>query len=105
MLVFFVTLVCSSTVLFSYVEGHGLFDSFYLTIAVISTVGFRDMTPHTQVGKLLIMFDALSGLTIYIYLVTSWQASSIEARLEKRLRKTANPGRNTQPDQDSVKSE
>jgi hypothetical protein len=88
-LVFFVTLVCSSTVLFSYVEEHALFDSLYMTIAVISTVGFRDMTPHTQARKLLIMFDALSGLTIYIYLITSWQATLVEEGLERRLCKIA----------------
>ena len=66
-------------------EHHTLFDSFYWTITVFTTVGFGDITPHTIVGKLLFLLDAVSGITTYIYLITSWQASVIEARLERKL--------------------
>jgi len=48
-------------------------------------VGFGDITPHTIVGKLLFLLDAVSGITTYIYLITSWQTSVIEARLERKL--------------------
>ena len=88
-LAFFVALICLSTAIFSYIEKHSLFDSFYWTITVVSTVGFGDITPHTQIGKLLFIFDALSGINIYIYLITSWQASLVEARLERKLWKIA----------------
>lgn len=79
-LAFFAALVCFSTVVFSYVEKHTLFDSFYWTVTVISTVGFGDITPHTQIGELLFIFDALSGINIYIYLITRWQASLVFSR-------------------------
>jgi hypothetical protein len=88
-LAFFVALVCFSTLAFSYVEKHTIFDSVYWTITVISTVGFGDITPHTQIGKLLFMVDAVSGINVYIYLITSWQASLVEERLERRLWKIA----------------
>lgn len=84
-----VSLTCLSTFVFSYVESHTLFDSFYWTITVFTTVGFGDITPHTMIGKLLFIFDAISGITTYIYLITSWQTSIIEARLEKKLWKLA----------------
>jgi len=71
--------------MFSLLEGHNLFDSFYWTITVFTTVGFGDITPHTVVGKLLFLVDAISGITTYIYLITSWQTSVIEARLERKL--------------------
>lgn len=96
-LIFFVTLVSISTVLFSYIEKHSLFDSFYWTITVISTVGFGDITPHTKIGKLLFIFNALSGINIYIYLITSWQSSIVEARLERRLWKVAESGAKANP--------
>ena len=82
---YLVALTCLSTVLFSYVEHHTLFDSIYWTITVFSTVGFGDITPHTITGKLLFLLDAISGITTYIYLITSWQTSVIEARLERKL--------------------
>lgn len=82
---YLVLLTCLSTVIFSYIEHHTLFDSFYWTITVFTTVGFGDITPHTISGKLLFMLDAISGITTYIYLITSWQTSVIEARLERKL--------------------
>ena len=82
---YLLTLTCVSTVVFSYIEKHTLFDSFYWTITVFTTVGFGDITPHTILGKLLFLLDAISGITTYIYLITSWQTSVIEARLERKL--------------------
>lgn len=86
---YIVALTFLSTFLFSYIENHTLFDSFYWTITVFSTVGFGDITPHTIIGKLLFIFDAVSGITTYIYLITSWQTSLLEARLERKLWKIA----------------
>jgi hypothetical protein len=88
-LAYLVVVVSLSTLIFSHVEGHSLFDAFYWTITVLSTVGFGDITPHTAIGKTLFIFDAISGITTYIYLITSWQASLIEARLERQLWKVA----------------
>jgi ion channel len=86
---YIVALAFLSTFLFSYIENHTLFDSFYWTITVFSTVGFGDITPHTMIGKMLFIFDAISGITTYIYLITSWQTSLLEARLERKLWKIA----------------
>jgi voltage-gated potassium channel len=84
-LTYLIALTFVSTVLFSFIEHHTLFDSFYWTITVFTTVGFGDITPHTIVGKLLFLLDAISGITTYIYLITSWQTSVVEARLERKL--------------------
>jgi len=86
---YLMVLTCASTVVFSFIEHHSLFDSFYWTITVFTTVGFGDITPHTIIGKLLFLFDAVSGITTYIYLITSWQTSVLEARLERKLWKLA----------------
>jgi len=82
---YIIALTILSTLIFSIVERHTLFDAFYWTITVFTTVGFGDITPHTMIGKLLFIFDAISGITTYIYLITSWQTSLIEARLERKL--------------------
>ena len=84
-LAYLVALTCLSTVAFSIIEHHTLFDSFYWTITVFTTVGFGDITPHTIVGKVLFLVDAISGITTYIYLITSWQTSVVETRLERKL--------------------
>ena len=84
-LTYLVALTCASTIVFSFIEHHTPFDSFYWTITVFTTVGFGDITPHTIIGKLLFLVDAISGITTYIYLITSWQTSVVEARLERKL--------------------
>ena len=82
---YLLALTCVSTIAFSFIEHHTLFDSFYWTITVFTTVGFGDIIPHTIIGKMLFLVDAISGITTYIYLITSWQTSVIEARLERKL--------------------
>ena len=84
-LAYLIILTCVSTSVFSFTEHRSLFDSFYWTVTVFTTVGFGDITPHTIIGKLLFLLDAVSGITTYIYLITSWQTSVIEARLERKL--------------------
>ncbi|HUK27084.1 MAG TPA: potassium channel family protein [Candidatus Acidoferrales bacterium] len=84
-LTYLIALTFISTVLFSIIEHHTPFDSFYWTITVLSTVGFGDITPHTVFGKMVFIVDAVSGITTYIYLITSWQTSVVEARLERKL--------------------
>ena len=86
-LMFLAALVCFSTMTFAYVEGKDFFDSFYWTMRVISTVGSGAITPKTQIGKLVSILDSVSGITILVYLITSWHVSIIEARLERKLLK------------------
>ena len=100
---YIVVLTCISTLTFSYVEKHSLFDAFYWTITVLSSVGFGDITPHTIIGKMLFIFDAISGITTYIYLITSWQASIIEARIESKLWKIAEAESNARSSREPTK--
>jgi len=86
-LIFYAMLVCVSTLVFSHIEKRSLFDSVYWAIAALSTVGSRDVVPHTTVGKLLLIFDAVSGISIYVYLIISWQASIIEERVRRKISK------------------
>jgi hypothetical protein len=71
--------------------------------ARISTVGFGDITPHTQIGKLLFILDAVSGINAYIYLITIWQSSLVEERLERRLWKITESKANANPGEVSFK--
>jgi hypothetical protein len=67
------------------VEKRSLFGAFYWKTTVISTVGFGDIIPHTLTGNLLFIFDAVSGIDLYVYVVTSYQASIVDAQPEKDL--------------------
>ena len=51
--------VAVATTFFHYVEGWAWIDSYYFTVVTLSTVGYGDMTPKTDAGKI--------GATILIF--------------------------------------
>lgn len=53
---------------FSYVENHTFFDSLYFTITTMATVGFGDITPHTTLGKTIVMIYALTWVPLFVSL-------------------------------------
>ncbi|MBN1446414.1 MAG: two pore domain potassium channel family protein [Bacteroidetes bacterium] len=69
-----VALVVSYSVLFHYLmeaEGrsHSWITGFYWTLTVMSTLGFGDITFHSDVGRLFSMFVLLSGIILLLILL------------------------------------
>jgi len=64
-------LLVYGTVTFSFYEGLDWFDSLYWTVTVLSMVGFGDITPSTQGGKIVFMSLAFFGLALYGYIISS----------------------------------
>ncbi|VVB70242.1 Calcium-gated potassium channel MthK [uncultured archaeon] len=54
-------------IVFHYIEQRSWVDSFYFATATISTVGFGDLTPHTDAGKIFTIFYILLGVSIAAY--------------------------------------
>lgn len=57
-------------------EFGTLFDSFYFSIVALSTVGFGDIAPVTQVGRLITILMIISGI-----LFIPWQLSDFIKRV------------------------
>lgn len=63
---FFLALVVAlSTIFFHFVEGWRWLDAYYYTIVTIATVGYGDITPQTDVGKIGTTFVILIGIGIF----------------------------------------
>jgi hypothetical protein len=71
LLVILASLVIIGTAGFGMIEGLSLFNSFYLTIITISTVGYGDLTPVTQAGKTLSIFLILAGTGSFLALLAT----------------------------------
>lgn len=83
--VIFVSILFIGTVSFSILEDTSLTDAFYFTIATISTVGYGDVHPLTNTGKILAVFIIIVGVGAFLGIV----ANSLEIILsirEKKLR-------------------
>ena len=48
---------------FSYIEGWPLFDSFYMTLMTLTTVGFGEVHPLSHAGRVFASFLMLAGVT------------------------------------------
>jgi len=55
---------------FMLIEGLNLVDSFYMTVITISTVGFREVQPLSQGGKVFTTFYIVLNVGIFLYAVS-----------------------------------
>jgi voltage-gated potassium channel len=80
----FVILV-SGTVGYTAIEHMSVFDSFYMTLITISTVGFGEISPLSQPGRILTIFIIVCGISLLTYSLGQIAKIFIEGELGKLL--------------------
>lgn len=63
-----VLMLVSGTVFYSSVEGWSWIDALYFCAATLSTVGYGDLTPETEVGKLFTVVYMFAGVGVFVAL-------------------------------------
>lgn len=58
-------------------------DAVYFTVVTISTVGYGDITPVTELGKVFVIVLIISGLSIFLSAITVLSGEFLSARVEK----------------------
>jgi voltage-gated potassium channel len=82
------TVLIAGTIIYHFVEGWSVIDSFYVTGVTLTTVGYGDITPHTDFGKIFSVFLAFIGITVVFYSVSIIASLYFERQqhsLEKRF--------------------
>lgn len=54
----------SGSVVYHFVEGWSWLDSIYFSVITLTTVGYGDLSPQTDMGKIFTMFYVLTGIGI-----------------------------------------
>ncbi len=63
------TLLAIGAVFYHNVEGWSWLDALYFSVITLATVGFGDLSPETDVGKLFTIFYVLAGIGILVAFV------------------------------------
>jgi len=79
-------LVAFGTFAFHLAERLNLFDSLYLTVTILSTVGFGDIVPETASGRMIYMMLVLVGIGVFGYAVSSIASLMAERSVFKLAR-------------------
>ena len=70
-------------VFYHYVEKLVWLNSFYLSVITLTTVGYGDITPQTDAGKLFTIFYVLIGVGIIGASLNILVRTAAERRMEK----------------------
>jgi voltage-gated potassium channel len=70
LLIFVLILLLTGTVFYSQVEHWSLLDSLYFSITTLTTVGFGDLAPKTDVGKIFTIIYIIIGVGTILSFVT-----------------------------------
>ena len=60
----------SGTMFFATVEGLSWVDAFYLSVVTLTTLGYGDLHPVTDVGKIFTVIYLFTGMGVVITVVT-----------------------------------
>lgn len=80
-----VCIILFGTFGYSMIEEMSLFDSFYMTLITISTVGFSEITPLTQSSRIITVVIIISGISLLTYTFGQIAQVFIEGELRKLL--------------------
>jgi voltage-gated potassium channel Kch len=90
-----ITLICSillivGTVFYHFVEGFKWLDALYFSVITLTTVGYGDLSPQTDVGKLFTIFYIISGIGIIFGFMNAFYEIKKEKLNQFRERKKKN---------------
>lgn len=77
-------ILVSSTVFFHLVEGWSWVDSYFFTVVTISTVGYGNLVPATEIGKIATTVLIFSGLGIFAIAIREFA----QLQMQKREKQT-----------------
>ncbi|MBU0532931.1 potassium channel family protein [Candidatus Micrarchaeota archaeon] len=75
-------------IFFHFVEGWSFLDATYFTTMTISTVGYGDIIPTTELGKVGTILLVFAGVSLAFYLITTFgviREKKFDPHIQKRL--------------------
>ena len=79
-----ISLLIAGTLFYVLVEGWTVVDAVYFCAMSLGTVGYGDVVPETDIGKLFTVFYVLVGIGILVSFFTTLTAKVLALQAERR---------------------
>ncbi len=86
------TWIIIGTFLFHSIEDWTYAQSFYYSVTTLTTVGYGDYTPTTDINRIIVAFYMLIGVTIALGSFGYIGSSYLELREDRRLKRINKKG-------------
>ena len=83
-----ITLIAVGTVVYRYMEEWSWVDSFYFTVCTITTVGYGDLVPTSDMSKVFTAVYALAGVSLALASLGIVGSTYLASRQERLMRNT-----------------
>ncbi len=84
-LILLFAIIFAGTTGYSVFEDMPVFDAFYMTVITISTVGFSEIKPLSQVGRIITVIVIVSGISVLTYTLGQVARIFVEGELSRIL--------------------
>ncbi len=79
------TVIMSGTVGYSIIEGWNLFDSLYMTVITLSTIGYQEVRPLSHTGRVFTIIIVFVGVGVVAYAINNGIRIIFEGEIQKAL--------------------
>ena len=73
-----IMILISGTLFYNKVEGWRVIDALYFSVMTLTTIGYGDFHPTSDLSKIFTMFYAIVGIGIFVALITQIAKAQIE---------------------------
>jgi hypothetical protein len=88
-------LIVTGTIFYHIVENWTFVDALYFSVTTLTTVGFGNPAPNTDLGKLFTVFFVLSGVGMFLAVINAIGKAAVEQGIARPRRR----GRRLNPDE------
>jgi uncharacterized membrane protein len=66
-------IILLGTFVYHFLEGWGYLDSLYFSVVTLTTIGYGDLAPKTDMGKIFTIFYIIIGLAMILNFINTVQ--------------------------------